>query len=76
METVVFAQDHCSVSFRAIISALMRIKIDTERQIRDPAVSEQEMPEKDWQAKESRAAAGVCLSPVGEESDTADGLGR
>jgi hypothetical protein len=46
---------------RATIPALMRIKMETERQSRDPAGSEQEMPEKDWQAKVERLQECVCL---------------
>jgi hypothetical protein len=35
--------------------------MDTERQSRDPAVSEQEMPEREWQAKAERLQVCVCL---------------
>lgn len=35
--------------------------MDTERQIRDPAAREQEIPEKDWQAKAERLQVCVCL---------------
>jgi hypothetical protein len=46
---------------RVTISALMRTKMEIERQSRDPAVSEQEMPEKERQAKAERLQACVCL---------------
>ena len=35
--------------------------METKRQSRDPAASEQEMSEKEWQAKAERLQAWVCL---------------